>query len=133
SETLNKASSVCTACRQSYALKLARALCRVRLYDQAEQALNKWGTAPEDNSASGTEYQLLRKNIQFGRYLAGRPETHTPVNMGARINTGFDEYFPSISPDDSTLIFTHRTNGMDEDFFLARRDSCGGWFLARDM
>lgn len=133
SETYRRAAGVCTTCANAYALKLTRALCRAQLYNQAEEALNHWQQAGNKNADQVDEYNLLRGQIQFGRYLTNAPHTDAPVNLGSRINSGFDEYFPSISPDDSTLIFTHRTNGMDEDFYKARRDFCGGWFQAHDM
>jgi len=40
-----------------------------------------------------------------------------PVNMGAPINTGQLERFPTVSPDGKYLFFTRDTEGFDEDAY----------------
>ncbi|HPG38886.1 MAG TPA: hypothetical protein PLP19_08515 [bacterium] len=48
--------------------------------------------------------------------LADRSWTE-PVNMGAPINTGQLERFPTVSPDGKYLFFTRDTEGFDEDVY----------------
>ncbi|MFT4060759.1 MAG: OmpA family protein [Edaphocola sp.] len=133
-DVFGKAAGACTTCMASFGLQVAQALVRVGDYAKAGQALGAWAAGQKGNAAAtSVEYKRLLRNMQFARYALNLPPTDTPVNLGARINTQYDEYFPSISRDDSTLVFTHRTNGVDEDFYEAHRDSCGGWFVARDM
>lgn len=39
-----------------------------------------------------------------------------PINLGDSINTVQSEYYPSITIQDSLLVFTRRGNGIEEDF-----------------
>lgn len=56
------------------------------------------------------------------------------TNVGDAINSNFHEYFPSMSHDDSTMIFTRRFNGVDEDFFIVHKDTCNEqWYSAEHM
>jgi outer membrane protein OmpA-like peptidoglycan-associated protein len=51
-----------------------------------------------------------------------------PTNLGAAINSGFLEYFPSIAIDGKTFAFTRR-NGSNEDVFLSEQKA-GAWQTA---
>lgn len=55
----------------------------------------------------------------------------TPLNDS--INTKEDEYFPSLSLDEQSLIFTRKINGANEDFFSSKKDSNGTWSKAINM
>ncbi|WP_205529343.1 OmpA family protein [Taibaiella koreensis] len=132
-DVFRQASGACPSCTQAFVLPLARALCQARQYEQASSVLDQWKRSAALSPSLKGEYDRLRQNAQFGKYAVNARPTDTPINMGARINSVYDEYFPSVSIDDSTLVFTRRTNGVDEDFYIAQRDSCGGWFIARDM
>ena len=51
-----------------------------------------------------------------------------PINLGGSINTEMDEYFPSLTTDDSTLIFTRLINdnralmgNLQEDIFISQK------------
>ena len=54
-------------------------------------------------------------------------------NMGPRINSTSPEMFPSMGADTQIIYFTRRHNNMDEDFYYALPDSCGGWYTAQNM
>jgi hypothetical protein len=54
-------------------------------------------------------------------------------NLGTSINTPQPEMYPCISADTETIYFTRRMNGIDEDFYKAQLDSCGGWLYARNL
>lgn len=130
-EIFEKAANTCHQCASSFALPLADALCRAQQYTQASAVLAAW-KAPGD-TLQNNQYRRVMANIRYGMYAAGHITKEEPVNMGLAINSRYDEYFPSITPDDSQMVFTRKTNGIDEDFYKGRRDPCGGWFLARDM
>jgi Tol biopolymer transport system component len=130
---LRQAANSCPKCANAFAVPLATALWRAQLFAQAEGVLNSWQKPAGLSKKAQWDYNLLRQNIQYGKYAMSLPPTDTPENMTFRINSVYDEYFPSISQDDSTIVFTRKTNGMDEDFYLAHRDSCGGWFIARPL
>jgi outer membrane protein OmpA-like peptidoglycan-associated protein len=132
-DVFQQATMSCPQCARNFALPLAKVLCRAGQYDKAETVLNGWQRPQPANTALMRDYEQVKRNVQFGKYAVNAKPTAQPENMGPRINTEYDEYFPSIVRDDSTIVFTRRTNGVDEDFYIARRDSCGGWFIARDM
>lgn len=132
-DVFRQATQSCPSCAHSFAMPFAQVLCRAAQYDRADAILDQWQKPQTMNPRLKAEYERLRRNIQYGKYAINARHTEEPVNLGPRINSEYDEYFPSISVDDSTLVFTRRTNGVDEDFYIAHRDSCGGWFIARDM
>lgn len=53
-------------------------------------------------------------------------------NLGDSINTKENEYLPSLSLDESTLVFTRNVKG-NEDFFIAKKDSNQVWHKAFNM
>ncbi len=112
---------------------LAKNLALAMQYKHAQTVLSNWKIPQNITKEQQNEYDRLKRNIQFGSASQYKKHDIVPENLAFRINTKYTEYFPSISPDDSTLIFTRRVGGMDDDFFIAKRDSCGGWFIARDM
>jgi len=128
-----QAAQSCPRCSRAFALPLARTLCRAGEYAKADAVLSSWDRPDTLNAGLQKQYEQVRRVAQFGKYAMGRKPGATPENLGPHINTRYDEYFPAIFPDDSTLIFTRRSNGVEEDFYIAQRDSCGGWFIARDM
>jgi len=56
------------------------------------------------------------------------PVPFNPKNLGDKINSPLPEYFPSISVDGETLLYTRRLNskrtytGFNEDFYVSRFD-----------
>ena len=127
------AAASCPKCTHAFALSFAQALCRAQQYERAEAILNQWNKPEPMHEALKKHYNQVRQNIQFGKFAVNAKKSEQPVNMSFRVNTPYDEYFPSISTDDSTIVFTRKTNGIDEDFYFAQRDSCGGWFGSRDL
>lgn len=65
------------------------------------------------------------KNAEFGMNSIKNPQPFNPVNMGSAINTANDEYFPSITADGETFIFTRKV-GMQEDFYVSTKVN-GKW------
>ena len=64
-------------------------------------------------------------NCNFAIEAMKNPVPFEPMNMGASINSPFYEYFPAITADDQTFLFTrnNRTDGGDgqEDFLLSKK------------
>lgn len=86
--------------------------------------------------ARNAEKNRSMKNLGIARFrLAAmeNPVPFNPVNAGPAINTEGYEFVNSITPDGSALYFTRRmTTGraLDEDFFVAKRQSDDSWFTA---
>ena len=68
------------------------------------------------------------KNAKFGADAIKNPTPYKPVNVGEGINTREFEYFPAISADGNTFLFTRNIRegeGVDaprqEDFYVSKR------------
>jgi len=76
------------------------------------------------------------KNAEFGAVMKKQPVPFDPKNLGEAVNTADYEYFPVLTADEQTLVFTRnkRSQGGDyqEDFYVSSA-SGGGWNLARNF
>lgn len=68
------------------------------------------------------------KNAEFGMNAVKHPQEFKPINIGNAINTAEDEYFPSITADGETFIFTRKV-GQQEDFYISTKVN-GKWQAA---
>lgn len=68
------------------------------------------------------------KNAEFGMYAIQHPTEFKPINIGNAINTAYDEYFPSMTADGETFVFTRKV-GEQEDFYVSRKVN-GKWQAA---
>jgi outer membrane protein OmpA-like peptidoglycan-associated protein/Tol biopolymer transport system component len=62
----------------------------------------------------------LDKNARFALHAVDNPVPFKPINLGPGVNTANGEYFPALTADGETLVFTRRLPAgiMDqEDFF----------------
>lgn len=86
-------------------------------------------------SSADPEWKKLQVQARFMQQALNNKKVQViePVGTPWRINTKDPEMFPSISADGETFFFTRRINGMDEDLYYAKRDSCGGWLAAKNM
>ena len=62
----------------------------------------------------------------FAIWLVNHPVPFHPVNLGHNVNTRADEYWPSLSADEQTLVITRKVpgdpafGGIQEDFFISQ-------------
>lgn len=74
----------------------------------------------------------------FAEEALKHPVPFNPINLGDKINSPLPEYFPSISVDGETLLYTRRLNskrtysGFNEDFFVSRFDG-KNWTQAENV
>ncbi|MEO6758681.1 MAG: OmpA family protein, partial [Saprospiraceae bacterium] len=59
---------------------------------------------------------FLLANARFVADAVQHPVPFNPQSLGPGVNSTFSEYFPSVTADGSTLIFTRNDNG-DENFY----------------
>ncbi|MEJ7557743.1 MAG: OmpA family protein [Pedobacter sp.] len=64
-------------------------------------------------------------DAEFAIKALQSPVEYKPVNMGPEINTVNRDYFPSLTADGNTLIFSRNIND-NEDFYIAQRKD-GKW------
>jgi outer membrane protein OmpA-like peptidoglycan-associated protein/Tol biopolymer transport system component len=97
-----------------------------------ENALRYQNSPLSDERLTGRINKMI-ENCQFAIEAIKNPTDFNPINLGGSINTELPEYFPSITADDSTLMFTRRVNdisatgGKQEDIFVTKRNSNNNW------
>jgi outer membrane protein OmpA-like peptidoglycan-associated protein len=79
-------------------------------------------------------------NCSFAARAIQQPVPFDPLNLGQGVNSADPEYYPCITADDATLIYTRRVKdaelkpwGMQEDFMVSQRDAGGAWQQARPV
>ncbi|MDY0201319.1 MAG: OmpA family protein [Tenuifilaceae bacterium] len=112
-------------------------------YEKAQQYLVKF-----------TQYKNIRKNIlnlaqlyinncKFAINALNNPVPFAPVNLGPNVNSNLDEYWPSLSAAENTLVITVKRpidppeeNGrqlFQEDFYITYTDETGEWQPVEDI
>lgn len=80
--------------------------------------------------------ELGMANAAFAEHAIKQPVPFDPVNLGPGVNTRDPEYFPAVTVDDSTLMFTRLLKdktadyGQQEDFYVSHKGAEGKWGTA---
>lgn len=85
-------------------------------YAEAAQHLEKYLTFQNSPTQNIFLAQKLLKDCKFSLDALQHPVAFKPQNLGPAINTADDEYFPAITADENTLIFTRKISN-NEDFY----------------
>ncbi|MFM2135631.1 MAG: hypothetical protein RL021_1031 [Bacteroidota bacterium] len=107
-------------------------------YDSAEVHFNKFLSYPGTSEVFRTNSRRLVSSCIFARASLRNPVRFDPKNMGGAINTSSQEYFPAITGDGNTFLFTRRikstsANGKvsdQEDFYVSKKEN-GKWSEAQ--
>ena len=90
-------------------------------FEKALRAVNLFLTDSNLNEVSRKAGGYRQRCYQFALdYAATHPANgykFEPQNMGDSINSAVSEYYPTITIDGNTLIYTRRVNDMNEDFY----------------
>jgi len=92
-------------------------------FTDALNAINGFLTIPNLNEKSKKSALYRKGCYEFAvQYAAHNQSSYefTPVNLGDNVNSPKSEYYPSITIDDSILVFTRRGEGIQEDFIESR-------------
>jgi outer membrane protein OmpA-like peptidoglycan-associated protein/tetratricopeptide (TPR) repeat protein len=111
---------------------------------EAEEALfylNEFKKFPNANQKLVTEATKLIESSTFLIESKKNPSAFEPVNMGSQINTNRPEYFPTITVDGKTFLFTRRLESIlktgekyeQEDFFYSNLNNINRWETAIAM
>ena len=78
----------------------------------------------------------------FAIHAINHPVEFNPVNLGDSINTAYDEYWPSMTADEETLVFTRQVlrdplggesmRNKREDFYISKNVE-GNWSKAKEL
>lgn len=85
-------------------------------YADAQVHLEKYLTFQNLTSENIFLTEKLINDCKFSIDAMQHPVPFKPVNLGPAINTADDEYFPAITADENTLIFTRKIDN-NEDFY----------------
>src|SRR5690554_2676637 len=83
--------------------------------------------------------QYLKTSAEFSLEARRNPLNIKPINIGKGINTKYPEYFPTITVDGKTLLFTREIPNDDgtprgqEEFFVSKLDENNVWTKAYPM
>lgn len=112
-------------------------------YKEAEQSVQtylKINSRQVMNQKMYNEARNLMESIDLSLKLVANPYPFEPINLGPGVNTKDPEYFPTITVDGKTLLFTRRivdkrvpimSNEIEdlqqrqEDFFVSTKDENG--------
>ena len=106
-------------------------------FQKALEAVNEFLTVTNLNETSRKAGEYRQRCYRFALdYAATHPSSgdykFEPQDLGDSINTTELEYYPTISLDGNTLIFTRRVNNFNEDFYESTRSN-GVWSKARSL
>lgn len=96
-------------------------------YDNAIKNLDIYIQNRNANPQLQQKAALIRANAEFAKNAIANPLPFDPINVGPGINTADPEYFPTITVDGKTILFTRRIKDgrvqgrykEQEDFFVS--------------
>lgn len=105
-----------------------------------QKAMSSFETFLTYNDKRATINDSARKMVakcQFAINQMANPVPFTPKNIGTGVNTDLDEYWPSLSVDEQTLVYTVRLpknpdkgikgTKWQEDLYISYRNELGEW------
>lgn len=105
------------------------------------QAMKHYVRYLEFDNIYGDYRAVARKRIESCRFAIEamkNPVPFDPVNMGSGINSKWNDYFPSLTADNSVILFTRlfkddrSATGRQEDFYVSYRSDTG-WSQAKSI
>jgi outer membrane protein OmpA-like peptidoglycan-associated protein len=96
-------------------------------YQETEAAITRFMPYPKESASQEKRAQLLISSCVFAKRALANPVPFDPINLGAGVNTDRNEYYPCITADESTLLFTRLVadasarEGKQEDFFVSKK------------
>jgi outer membrane protein OmpA-like peptidoglycan-associated protein/Tol biopolymer transport system component len=115
---------------------LAGVQMQIEQYDSAIINLGKFLQFTKISLEMRKKGERRLANAKFAVVAIKKPVPFTPINMGEMINSIYNEYHPSLTVDERTLIYTRMRpsdgetdNGgsqVEEDFYISIKDN-NGW------
>lgn len=107
-------------------------------YQKARATLNSFIEVDAGSQKQRENAHMMLKKCEFA--LANKEEVieFNPINLGPEINSEFREYYPCLTADDNTLLYTRQipssrtTDGLNEDFYIAGKMS-GKWTPSKNL
>ncbi len=106
-------------------------------YTDASLHYTRFLGSQKAHGASRIKAEKNLANCEFALKAIQIPVPFTPVNLGPNVNSDLNEYFPCITADNQTLLFTRllkdnrSVTGRQEDFFVSVNKN--GWQPAAEL
>lgn len=109
---------------QQYHLPYSINLAGCARFTDALDAVNYFLTVPKISERSIAAGKYRKKCYQFAidyaKTHSDTSYTFNPINLGDSVNSDKSEYYPTVTIDDSLLVFTKRSEGHREDFMESK-------------
>lgn len=105
-------------------------------YSEAEKAISTFIPFPRRDADIEKRAQVILSSCVFAKEALAHPVPFEPMNLGNGVNTALNEYFPCVTADENTLLFTRRIKdnrafgGEQEDFYISEKSE-GQWKTAQ--
>ncbi len=111
-------------------------------YEDAVKHLEDYLKVPGRNPKVVPMAEEMLASAKFAKEAVKNPVPFKPINLGPNINTEDEEYLPTLTADEQTLIITRREprksntagklNSLEEDFYISEKVD-GKWGKAKNM
>lgn len=104
-------------------------------YADAEKAVSRYMPFPHATPELEKRAQVILSSCVFAKNAMASPVPFNPINLGPEVNSENNEYYPCITADETTLLFTRLVptasaySGKQEDFFISKKQG-GKWITA---
>ncbi len=113
----------------------------VGMYEEAIQNIDFFERNRNANPELLKNARQIRANCEFAIESMKNPQSFNPINIGPGINTKYPEYFPTITVDGKTILFTRRIpdgrvlgpTKEQEDFYVSKLGDNNIWGKAVAM
>ena len=135
-ENYQKAFSMDSAYTHEYKLPYAINLGGLGKFEEAVEALDDFVMDPRLNENSRKAADYRKRSFLFAiEQEKKHPAVNyvfAPRNMGDSINSEVSEYYPSITIDGTTLVYTRRVKNFNEDFYISENRN-GSWSKSESL
>lgn len=106
-------------------------------YEQASLAYNRFLSLERKDPTLVDRSEKGLQKINFALESMKNPADFSPKNLGPEVNSEYAEYFPCLTVDQSTLLFTRRLpnpdspQGFNEDFYVSYKKN--KWTTAQNI
>lgn len=96
-------------------------------YERAQDLLKRYISKGSNNERMNQQSEESLQKISFALNAIKNPVKFNPINLGSSINSKDSEYFPSLTVDEETILFTRRIpnpkapQGFNEDFYISHK------------
>ncbi|HLF36044.1 MAG TPA: tetratricopeptide repeat protein, partial [Cyclobacteriaceae bacterium] len=105
-------------------------------YEKAKSHIEKFLEYEKADPRMITEARKIYGNSVFASVAIMNPVDFNPIPLPEVINAGPLQYFPVLTADEETLIFTTRAGsapGFDEDIYVSEKNDAGLWTIPQPI